>query len=178
MLWPVWILAILSIIGGVLWPGFFGVNNLDAFLRPVIHTLEHGEEALHTESWLQFVLIMVSVLIAATGLVIAYAMYLRKHEQKMPSWLRPVYATLYNKYWVDEAYYYVFIVPGKAVAQFLATIFDISILDGLINSIGKFFDSLSRLVRKTQTGFIRSYATWMMIGVVGIFIFWIFIGVK
>jgi NADH-quinone oxidoreductase subunit L len=182
MLWPVWALAILSIIGGVLGPGILDLgNNLNNFLKPVIEGHASGEAA-HAEAPMDFIwgviLTLVSVLMAGAGLLIAYTMYQRKHEQKMPNWLKPVHNTLIHKYWVDEAYYYIFVVPGKAIANFLSTIFDLTILDGLVNIVGKFFDSLSSRIRKLQNGFIRSYATWMMLSVVGVFLFWMMFGVK
>jgi len=182
MLWPVWALAILSIVGGVLGPGILDLgNNLHNFLKPVIES-HAASEGAHSETSIDMLwgiaLTLISVLMALAGVLIAYALYLRKHEQKMPDWLKPVHNTLAHKYWVDEAYYYVFIVPGKAIAHFLSGIFDLTILDGLVNGTGKFFDGLSNLIRKAQNGFIRSYATWMMLGVIGVFLFWMMFGVK
>jgi NADH-quinone oxidoreductase subunit L len=177
MLWPVWTLAILSVIGGFWFGGvLLPWNLIDGFLKPVVETIAHGEEPAHMNLGLQIALMLISVLIALAGLAIAYAIYLRKHQQKMPSWLKPVHTILYHKYWVDEAYYYIFIVPGKAVANFLATIVDLGLLDGIVNGVGKTLDGLSGVVRKAQTGFIRSYATWMMIGIVGVLLYWFMLG--
>ncbi|MBI1744250.1 NADH-quinone oxidoreductase subunit L [Candidatus Acetothermia bacterium] len=177
MLWPVWALAVLSVIGGFwLGPGILGwPNTLHDFLKPVVEA--KASEAQPEDITTGLLLLIVSILIAATGWGIAYYIYLRKRpDQKMPSFLKPVYNVLYHKYWVDEAYYYMFIVPGRGIAHFLATAFDLSLLDGIVNGIGKLFDRLSGFVRRAQSGFIRNYATWMMLGVVGVLLYWMMLG--
>jgi NADH-quinone oxidoreductase subunit L len=57
-------------------------------------------------------------------------------------------------------------------------IFDVGVIDGIINGLGRSVAELGRVVRWLQMGFVRSYAAIILLGalaVIGYFTFKVFI---
>jgi NADH-quinone oxidoreductase subunit L len=54
----------------------------------------------------------------------------------------------------------------RKAAQWLATGFDIGIIDGAVNGIAKLFRGAAVGLRKVQTGLVRQYALGIVLGVV------------
>jgi NADH-quinone oxidoreductase subunit L len=175
MLWPLRILALLSIAGGALWVALFGFSftPLDSFLAPVfkdvVHVNAEQPEPLFSES----TLILFSVLVALVGIGIAYLTYVRgfRVAEGVRKVFRPVYLLLSRKYFVDELYDWVIVKPLQLLSRFLASIFDLTILDGLINGIGRLIGWTGGVFRSLQAGYIRSYAAWVLLGTLGILIY-------
>jgi NADH-quinone oxidoreductase subunit L len=114
----------------------------------------------------------ISVLIALAGIGIGWAMF-RKHP------LREMPRLLENKYYVDEVYNATLVNPIKAGSrEGLWKLFDVGVIDGIVNGLGRAVAELGRLVRYLQVGFVRSYAAIILLGalaVIGYFTFVIFI---
>jgi NADH-quinone oxidoreductase subunit L len=145
---PLIILAILSVVGGLI----LGVPPehgwIHRFLGAVVGhgvvqvagggaeaagmVAEHvGGGALHA---LDILLMLISVMVGALGWGLAWVMYTKRTD--IPARLAEKYSDLYelllNKYWVDELYDYVFVRGGKALANFLWG-FDERVVDGAVN---------------------------------------------
>jgi NADH-quinone oxidoreductase subunit L len=145
---PLIILAILSVVGGLI----LGVPPehgwIHRFLGAVVgHGIVHvaggaaeaaavvgehgGEEAFHA---LDIFLMIISVLVGALGWALAWFMYTKRLD--IPAHLAERYKDLYelllNKYWVDEIYDCVFVRGGKALANSLWR-FDERVIDGAVN---------------------------------------------
>ncbi|QGR02546.1 NADH-quinone oxidoreductase subunit L [Ehrlichia ruminantium] len=76
---------------------------------------------------------------------------------------------LYKKWYIDELYYYIFIVPVKFIANFFSQVVDKKIIDYFgLGGITKMVDSLSKGSVKIQTGFIFDYAFVMLLGLISI----------
>jgi NADH-quinone oxidoreductase subunit L len=71
---------------------------------------------------------------------------------------------------VDEYYSATLVRPGKAAASFLANVFDLGVVDGLVNGVGAGVRRLAAWGRRIQTGFVRSYALGLFLGVVAILV--------
>jgi NADH-quinone oxidoreductase subunit L len=195
---PLQVLAVLSIIGGVVigFPGQLfhleGWSFIDRFLGPVI--LTHGEHHGHALSLgLEWVLVGVSVAVAVTGIVVARLFYLGDSgftravhlARRFPL----VYKLLLNKYWVDELYAATVIRGTVKLADllwefdarvidgavngtrhltvgwsWLSGIFDLQIIDGMVNLVGTSYDVASRQFRRLQVGFAQGYAMVMVFG--------------
>jgi NADH-quinone oxidoreductase subunit L len=179
MLGPLVILALLSIFGGWLaLPSFWGGPDYFAnFLGPVFHGGESAatEAAAHS---LELPLAGVAVFTALIGFSVAFWLYIRqpgKPEQLAKS-LKGVYATLYNKYYVDELYAAVVIKPLMWLStDVLWKIVDVAGIDGTVNGIATGATSIGDTVRRTQSGNTRSYAVWVVIGalvVIAVIFFW------
>ncbi|MDQ2925721.1 MAG: NADH-quinone oxidoreductase subunit L [Acidobacteriota bacterium] len=179
MLLPLIILAILSVVGG--WVGvplaFGGHNEIEHFLEPVFsvagtHTVEH----VATRS-AEPVLAFLSFATAALGLYIAYILYYRKPgtAAEIALKVKPVYSLLSHKYWVDEIYNAVLIGPLLVFSRFiLSGLIDAGIVQGAGTAAGGTTRGLSSIVRRMQSGNIRSYAGWLALGAAAVILVTLF----
>jgi NADH-quinone oxidoreductase subunit L len=72
---------------------------------------------------------------------------------------------LEEKYFVDEAYDAAIINPIKTGSrEGLWKVFDIGVIDGLVNGVGRGAAALGGVVRRVQLGFVRSYAAIILFG--------------
>jgi NADH-quinone oxidoreductase subunit L len=166
---PLIILAGLSTIGGLIGvPLVF--NKIEEYLHPVFaHTGAVGEE--HGEPGVELGLMILSVLVAGLGIYLAALIYLKKPQmadQLAASW-RPLYQLLRKKYYVDEIYETLFVKPIHWLSEsFLWKIFDVEIIDGLVNGSAKFFGGLSSALRYTNSGVVQTYALSIIAGILAI----------
>jgi NADH-quinone oxidoreductase subunit L len=124
----------------------------------------HKTEESHATEW---ILMLVSVLIAIAGILIG-----RSWFGKNPLWQPP--QLLEDKYKVDEAYDAVIIQPiKKGSASILWKIIDVKIIDGLVNAAGATAKELGGVLRYLQSGLARSYVAFVVLGallIIGYFI--------
>jgi NADH-quinone oxidoreductase subunit L len=182
MLGPLVVLAILSVIGGWLAaPSFWGgEDHFTAFLAPIFggaHT--EGEAALSEAAAhsLELTLAGVAVGAALTGLLTAFWLYLRQPGKpaEIAKSLKPIYTTLYNKYYVDELYGAAIVRPLLSLStNVLWKIIDVEAIDGTVNGIAHGATATGDFTRRTQSGNTRSYAVWVVVGALTILliVFW------
>ncbi|WP_171209749.1 MULTISPECIES: NADH-quinone oxidoreductase subunit L [unclassified Ruegeria] len=112
------------------------------------------------------------------GFVVAYWFYIV--NTSLPARLaanqRPLYLFLLNKWYFDEIYDAIFVKPTVAIGRFFWKRGDGNTIDGFLNGIAMgvvpFF---TRLAGKAQTGYIFTYAFWMVLGIAAL-ITWMSIG--
>jgi NADH-quinone oxidoreductase subunit L len=163
---PLVILAALSVLGGLI--NLPGVAWLEKWLG---HTL--GET---TSAGFMWGVAGTSLLIALLGLGLAWLIYGRKPLAKeapdpLQSKLGGLWTGMNNKWWVDEAYAFLFLNPFKAHAEFTADKVDQGGINRAGDGLGEGAVSLGKLLRSLQNGFTRSYALWMLLGLVAILTF-------
>jgi len=169
---PLMILALLSLVGGWLAaPALWGGPNYFAdFLTPVFGNAEAaGGEATNS---LELTLSIVAVIAATVGLIVAWRMYSGKAARGTSTGLHKI---LYNKYYVDELYQAVIVGPLVWLSQNVFwKVVDVGMIDGSVNGIAHGTEALGDTVRHTQSGNVRSYAVWVIIGALVILaiIFW------
>jgi NADH-quinone oxidoreductase subunit L len=149
---PLAILAILSLIGG--W-----AFNIPKFLAPMFPLVE---EAPGTE-WTMYVSIAAGLL----GIALAYLFYVVSPAlpESLASTFSGPYRWLYNKYFVDELYDSVVISPTvDGSRSFLWRVVDAGGIDRIVNGVGKIARSIGGFLRRPQSGSIRSYADWVVLG--------------
>jgi NADH-quinone oxidoreductase subunit L len=154
---PLMVLAVLSVVGGYI--------GLPAFLEPVF-----GHEAGQLNLTTEHLLMGASILVAFAGLGVAYLFYL---VQPGLPWLLAykaagLYNLIYNKYYVDELYDLLFIRPTVAVSTWMWRVFDVGVIDGLVNGTAEAVAANSGLWRRWQTGNVQQYAISMLLGAVAI----------
>ena len=114
----------------------------------------------------------ISVLIAAFGIITGWILFKRRPLLQMPRLLE-------NKYYVDEIYDAALINPIKVGSrEGLWKLFDVGVIDGIVNGMGRGITEIGQVVRYVQIGFVRSYAAIILLGalaVIGYFTFRIFI---
>ncbi len=161
---PLIILAVLAVLGGLI--NFPGVNTLSGWLE---HTLGALPEAAFNP-----LIAGVSLIVALAGIAAAWLSYGRQTATR-PNRLDPIennaaplFNALAHRWWVDEMYQAVFIRPYQAIANFLAQVVDQGLIDGIVNGAGVVSRAAAQGVRQIQTGFVRSYALMVLLGVVAI----------
>ncbi len=105
---------------------------------PASAASSHADSKAHgAHDPLEYLLMALSVAIAAAGIALAYRMYLA--DPTLPGRLaaqaRGVYQLLYNKYWVDE-FYAATIIAGTRHASRILALFDSYVVDGIVNGTG------------------------------------------
>ncbi len=184
MLVPLMILAVLSIIGGWLAaPAMLGTgpDYFTKFLQPVFG----GSEAAGPEGevrTLELTLAGIAVITALIGVTVAFWLYL-KGPGKADSLAKSMwgaYATLLNKYYVDEFYAAMIVKPLLWIStNVLWKAADVAGIDGAVNGIAAGTTAIGDGVRHTQSGNTRSYAVWVVVGalvVMAVIFFWPFGG--
>jgi NADH-quinone oxidoreductase subunit L len=162
---PLVVLALLALAGGALnlpwWP------FLATWLEHTIHPMSEGG--------FEPMVAMISTIVAVFAIVLAVFLYRRETSeeplQKLPGRL---FQWMADKWYVDELYELVILRPYRSLAAWLADVFDARGIDGLVNMIGTTTREYAVFLRELQTGYVRTYALAVLIGVVAIigFLIW------
>ncbi|MEO8167976.1 MAG: proton-conducting transporter membrane subunit, partial [bacterium] len=169
---PLIILCILSVVGGFVGVphSLGGSNQIEHWLDPIFERA--NDKLLHAPSVdqpIEYVLMIVSVSVALFGIWLARKWYLKSKEvpERLAANNPRTYNLLLNKYKVDEAYDAAIVTPVfKMSDAFLWRIFDVKIVDGIVNGIPKAIGMFSGVARKVQTGIVQSYVLVFVLGVV------------
>ena len=179
---PLIFLAILSTVGGwVAAPHLVGgPDYFDNFLHPVFATYapaavasaEGAAEAVEAPgTMLLHALTGWPVLIALAGLLLAWWFYIKSPQtpKKLADSLRAPYTLVLHKYYVDELYNAAIIQPLLWIStNVLWHVVDEGVIDGTVNGVARVARESGSELREIQSGNARSYATWVVIGAVGV----------
>jgi NADH-quinone oxidoreductase subunit L len=161
MLVPVGILAVLATVGGwIQFPPLW--EPITKWLAPVAPTLSVAE----VSSTQEYVTSAVTVLVGLAGVALAWAIY---SERKVaipaaPFWRRP----LEHKFYFDEAYDKIFYGPAVSLANGLRREFEDPIVLQTGPDLGETTLATGSLVRRIQTGLLRTYVLFLAMGAAGI----------
>jgi NADH-quinone oxidoreductase subunit L len=147
---PLAVLALLSLGGG-----FIKAPN---FLAPFFPAAETPEN---------FSLMAISVTAGLAGIALAYWMYFAKPAMadSVARGFNGLYTLVYNKYFVDEIYDATVVKPLVIGSrEVLWKGLDASVIDGGVNGTGSLARRAGGVLRLMQSGNIRSYATWVLLG--------------
>ena len=162
MLLPLILLAVLSVVAGYVGipPALGGHERIAEFLDPT-PVAEVGGVAL------EWILMATSVAAAGLGLFLAYTFYVLRPElpARVSASVSALYSILTNKYYVDEIYEAIIVLPIVVSArQLLWQFIDVGIIDGAVNGIGTLVRSSADGLRRMQMGYVRAYAGWILFG--------------
>jgi NADH-quinone oxidoreductase subunit L len=172
---PLIILAILSVIGGFIgFPVMEGGNKFAEFLAPVFAPpagFPKAAEAVHHAVSFEVTMMIVSLVIAGLGILLAYRLYIKNPAlpDRLAERYKAPYNALVNKYWVDEIYHGFFVGPLIRLSVFLWRFFDDLIVDGIVNGVAALFRGGSEVFKRLQTGNVQNYALSILIGIVLMF---------
>lgn len=153
---PLLLLAILALVGGLL--NFPGGLWLEHWLEPVL-----GAEP--AAGFNVAIAILFSTL-TIVALLVAFGLYRyggRETQVKAQTGLK---GALNRGWYLDDIYRAIFVIPFYALASFLARVFDLGGIDGVVNGIGRLFNTVALGARRYQSGFVRMYGLVMLFGVV------------
>jgi NADH-quinone oxidoreductase subunit L len=196
---PLMVLAAGSVLAG-----WIGVPKLWSFLPEGFRAFEHWlapvlsahEAEHHGEAALEWGLMLLSVAVAACGILIAWFVYQKRAPKTEPL---AVFGKLYqwalNKWYVDEIYDFLFVNGlgkggGRALSRFdqvvvdggvngtgwltrftstISMWWDTWIVDGAVRLTGFSVKIASYPVRIVQTGSVQSYALVFVLGIAAVF---------
>lgn len=186
---PLIVLAVLSTFGGLIGVpyamsslvGIKDANKFEHVLEPVIAEVEtptaiaareaaksHEPDVVQKER----LLALLSVVMAAGGILIGWFAFRRSPLRKMPKILE-------QKWRLDEFYNGYIVDPlTNFSTKGLWKGFDLGFIDGIVNGIGSFVKEVGGAVRGIQVGFVRSYAAIIILGAVIVLGYFIYFGVK
>ena len=163
MAWPLRVLAVFSVIGGVL-----GINGLFSAQFSAEHAAAHGgltfvERLL--EPLLEPVPMAVGLAVVVIGFLAARTLYRNTESDPLPARLGALSRAMQNRFYFDELYEATVIRLHDAIAA-AADWIDRWIVEGLCIGTVRFSVDLTGLaLRHVQTGSIQTYAFLFAIGV-------------
>jgi NADH-quinone oxidoreductase subunit L len=145
---PLMILAVLSLVGGFI--------NVPHFLEPMFAEKAENQGL----AWL-------SAGVGLLGIFLAYVFYVAKRglADSFAKGAGGLYTLVYNKYFVDEAYDATVVEPlieGSRTVLWRGV--DAGLIDGTVNGVGTRSRGIGSILRLAQSGNIRSYAAWVVLG--------------
>ncbi len=160
-------LGVLSI-GAVLAGQIFAPTFLDdaAFWGSSIF---YNEPLIHAMHNVPYLVKYAALIVMVIGLVVAWYAYIKDTSipAKTAEQLGPIYRFLYNKWYFDELYHYLFVVPAFWLGRQFWKIGDVGTIDRFgPNGIAWVVEKGSVGARKFQTGYLYSYALVMLLGLV------------
>ena len=171
MLVPLFVLAAGAILAGALFAPYFLGEHAEGFWDHVI-PFHGGHHDFPT--WVLWAPLIVTV----TGFLFAVLFYLWKPAAAKAMAKGPVWSFLYNKWFFDEIYDFIFVKGARAIGDLFWKVGDRRLIDGLgpdgVAATSRFF---SRNLRKVQTGFVYHYSFIMLIAAVAFGAYAIFAGI-
>jgi NADH-quinone oxidoreductase subunit L len=137
-------------------------HTSESTAAPVSAAEHEGEGEEHKST--ELALMVFSVCLGLGGLGLAWLMYVKKPElpDKIADSVTGLYNLVLNKYWIDELYGAVLIKPLVNVSRsVLWQAVDQKVIDGSVNNSATAAAEISSVVRRQQSGLIRSYAGWV-----------------
>ena len=167
MTWPLWILAIMSIMAGYLFlPEFLPRVGglLSGWLEPAV---AHGAEEAHMSVGLELALLAASIVVALAGAYLAYRFYVQKPESVISLRER---LSFFHKL-ADNGYYFDAAYDGLrrglwAMTRWLSDAFDAGIIDRAVNGIARGTGAVGAWTARLQTGLVGIYALSLFVGLV------------
>ncbi len=154
---PLIALAIPSVIAG------FTEHWFVEFLNSSVPN--HVEEISHS---VEMSLMILSVILSLLGLTTAAAIYFYKkvNPERIANAFGPIYTVVYNKYYFDEIYDFLFVRGVGFGLGKLSNLFDRYVIDGIVNLTAKATSIVGEALRLTQTGIVNNYVAYMISGII------------
>jgi len=170
MLIPLVVLSLGAMFAGRVGYSVFVGDGMQAFWGEAILVLPNHTalaDSHHVPTWVKFS----PLAVGAIGMGLAYFMYMVRTG--LPAWLaarfRYVYLFLYNKWYFDELYDWMFVRPAQYLGRALWREGDGNLIDGLgPDGITAVTRNLAARVSQLQSGYVYHYAFAMLIGVAGL----------
>ncbi len=163
MLIPLIFLSVGAIFAGYAFKELFlGYGGISNFWQESIFFLE----PLSTDHPPFWFLVLTPILVILS-IPVAYYLFVKNKNlsDQIVNVNKPLYQFLINKWYFDELYNVLFVIPSKKIGLFLWKFFDIKIIDGFgPDGISSFIKKCSLKANKFQSGFIYQYAFVMLLG--------------
>jgi NADH-quinone oxidoreductase subunit L len=166
MIAPLLVLAAGAMFSGILAVDYFVGHEMEHFWGASILMLHNViEEAHHVPAWVKILPIVVGVV----GIVGAWVMYLVRPEwpAALVAKIRPVHTFVFNKWFFDELYDWLFVRPSFVLGRGLWKSGDGAVIDGVgPDGVAAATRDVAGLASRLQSGYVYHYAFAMLIGLV------------
>jgi NADH-quinone oxidoreductase subunit L len=165
------VLSLGALLSGALFANLFVGSAETAFWHGAIALAAHAEAEVPT--WVALAPFVAAIL----GLAIAYYYYILHPElpPQMAARGGLLYAFLYNKWYFDELYDFLFVRPAKRLGRFLWKVGDGRIIDGLgPDGVAARVLDVTKGAIRLQSGYVYHYAFAMLIGVAALVTWFLF----
>lgn len=164
---PLIVLAAFSVVGGVIWHVAFtagaesqlGIRNIEAVVSAEEH---HHIHLINTAA---------TLMAAFGGIGLAFFRYGKGKNIPDPERAKTniFYRLSLNKFYVDETYNALIIMPFTIISELTHWVVDVGIIDSIVvRGTAKMVSAFSGQLRRVQTGLLNSYASFMMYGAAGV----------
>jgi NADH-quinone oxidoreductase subunit L len=205
---PLVALAIFAVVAGWALPGGLGVESLIEQSRPagtaettttagIFGTLTVPAEHESHAGAIHVTATLTAFATALAGVLLAGVMYFKPliSPVAVAHAARPIYTFLVNRWYVDELYHGIFVLPTLGAARFISAIdtqvidrfinvlawtakrvasvdawFDRVVVDGIVNLAGRATWKAGLELKRMQTGNLRQYVMFIVVGTVAIFV--------
>ncbi len=172
---PLTALAILAVVGGyigvphVLSGGVDAFETLPMWLSYVSDSMVGHRPLTHdNEVFWEWALMSTSVLVAFSGIALAYIMYMRKPElaESLANRFRTVHRILLNKYYVDELYHATAVKGTLWLGRFFHSVVDVVVIDFLgVRGAAWSYELGGNALKYFQNGDLQRYVVYIMLGI-------------
>ena len=164
MLIPLGVLSIGAVLAGQVFAPTF-LDDAEFWGSSIFY----NEPLIHAMHNVPYLVKYAALIVMVIGLVVAWYAYIKDTSipAKTAEQLGPIYRFLYNKWYFDELYHYLFVVPAFWLGRQFWKIGDVGTIDRFgPNGIAWVVEKGSVGARKFQTGYLYSYALVMLLGLV------------
>ncbi len=174
---PLIVLAILSVFGGLLnLPGLFfekGTHWLSHFLEHNTRGLELIH-SVHLETSQAMLLMGSAVVMTICILIASFVVYVKRGSlAKADSELTGWELASNKKLYFDEVYNKLFVQPIEWIGKMSHQVIEVAVLNKSISVFTTAIGKTGDLVRKWQTGYVSNYLLWMVLGIVGLVVYYL-----
>lgn len=175
MMVPLMLLAVGSIFAGWLGtPEFLWGSAWDHWLRPLLGV---PEAAHHENASREIFFMFLTMAVAGAGFYLAYLSYYRgaKFPERLSSWAGGIpHRWLVNKYYIDEIYDLLLVRPFTVFSSWLANIFDLAVIDGIVNGVADRVRASGLFWRQLQSGNIQHYLLGFLTGTLALLAYYLY----
>jgi NADH-quinone oxidoreductase subunit L len=161
--------------GGVFAEAFIGPDRAD-FWRGAVFNLP-GDHILDALKSVPPAVVWGPLVVTAIGFGVAWYVYVLREGLGARLARGPVWAFLYNKWYFDEIYDFIFVRGAKALGDLFWKGGDKALIDGLgPDGVSAVSMIVGKATGRLQTGYVYHYAFVMLLGIAGLlsFALWAF----
>ena len=136
------------------------------FLEPATGFFEEPHQGLP-----EWAVVALSIGIAVLAIWTAWSVYATERWSRLRERFARLHRVLANAWYWNAAYEKTVVPATREGSRFLAYGVDKGVVDGVVNGLGYLTRGISAAGRRLQTGFVRSYALWFVIGAAAVLLY-------
>ncbi|HEX3460795.1 MAG TPA: NADH-quinone oxidoreductase subunit L [Acidimicrobiales bacterium] len=157
---PLVVLGVLAAAAGVM---AFGTPHLSLahWVDPVFGGNLYDDHESTSTLWK---LGTVDGVVAVVGVIIGLRLWVTRADRPKLEW-----SFLRHSWYINQLFDAVIGRPGTRLAEFSSTVVEDQVIDGAVNGTATLVRKTGTQLRRVQTGYVRNYALWIVVGVVILF---------